>query len=668
MNRFEHILVANRGEIAIRIMQTARALGYRTTAIYSEVDADSPHVRYADEAYLIGPAQAGESYLNIEKILHAAAASGAGALHPGYGFLSENAAFAKACEKQGVVFIGPHADAIELMGNKAAAKQRILAAGVPCVPGYQGDDQSEQMFAEKAAETGYPIMVKAADGGGGRGMRLVTSEADLPAALRMARSEALGAFASDQLILEKAIVRPRHVEIQVLADTHGNIIHLGERDCSVQRRHQKIIEEAPCPGITSETRAAMAASAIDVARSIDYVGAGTVEFLLDGDSNYYFIEMNTRLQVEHGVTEMITGLDLVALQIQVAQGEVLPLTQADVTISGHAIETRVYAEDPDNDFLPSPGLVHYWQAPEGAAVRVDNGIETGQTISPYYDSMVAKIVTWSKTRDSARLKLLRALQGTVLFGPKSNLCFLTSCLQSKGFVMGTATTALIAEEIEPERKADHSTSLQTLAIAAALQYRHDAKSSQVNGVSIAPALLNWSSTGVLRSRFQYLCHGERRQVNVSTHGGEVYSVSDNEGSIILEILQVEGRCASLRINERNVSVMFFISADNDIYLMVDGVSQHYTRISTNTETAVAAGGDINIIAPMHGCVLELFVQEGEVLKKGDRVAVLEAMKMQHMLRAGDDAVVEKISVGVGEQVVANKLLIELRPLVEAGGD
>ncbi|MEQ8803451.1 MAG: biotin carboxylase N-terminal domain-containing protein, partial [Haliea sp.] len=394
MPQFDSVLVANRGEIAVRVIRSAKAQGYRTIAVYSEADAAAPHVLLADEAVLIGPAPVRESYLDPERILAAAAATRAGAIHPGYGFLSENAAFARACEDAGMVFIGPSARAIELMGNKAAAKRLMLAADVPCIPGYQDQDQSDTALVEAAQRIGTPLMVKAAAGGGGRGMRLVLDPVDLPAALAAARSEAENAFGSGELILEKALLQPRHVEIQVFSDSHGNHVHLGERDCSIQRRHQKVVEESPCPVMTPELRVAMGEAAVNAARSIDYCGAGTVEFLLDVDQRFYFLEMNTRLQVEHPVTEMVTGLDLVALQLQVAQGYPLPLSQADVALHGHALEVRLYAEDTVNDFLPASGTVYRWHPPHGEGIRVDHDLVEGQEVSPFYDPMIANIIAW----------------------------------------------------------------------------------------------------------------------------------------------------------------------------------------------------------------------------------------------------------------------------------
>ncbi|MDP6876477.1 MAG: biotin carboxylase N-terminal domain-containing protein, partial [Alphaproteobacteria bacterium] len=387
---FTKVLIANRGEIACRIMRTAHTMGYRTVAVYSEADGDAPHVGMADQAVCIGPAPVAESYLNVPAILDAAARTGADAVHPGYGFLAENGDFARACTDAGLTFIGPSAEAIDLMGNKRLSKLRMMEAEVPCVPGYSGAEQDDGVLVAEGETIGFPLMVKAASGGGGRGMRLVESADDLPGAISGARSEAENAFGSGELILEKAVIEPRHVEIQVFADGHGNCVHLGERDCSIQRRHQKVVEEAPSPAVDGDLRAAMGAAAVAAARAIDYRGAGTVEFLLGADGGFYFLEMNTRLQVEHPVTEMITGLDLVAWQLDVAAGEALPLTQDEIKFAGHAIEVRLYAEDPYADFLPQTGTVVAWRP--SAQVRVDTGIVEGQEISPFYDPMVAKVI------------------------------------------------------------------------------------------------------------------------------------------------------------------------------------------------------------------------------------------------------------------------------------
>ena len=468
---FSKVLVANRGEIAWRVMRTAKAMGYRTVAVYSDADRDAPHVAFADEAVRIGPPPVGESYLNIDRILEAAHTSGADAVHPGYGFLSENEVFAAACEKAGLVFIGPPPAAIAAMGNKAAAKRRMIDAGVPCVPGYQGDDQSDANLEKEARKIGLPVMVKAAAGGGGRGMRLVTDGAELLDAIRTARTEAQSAFGSGELILEKAVVDARHVEIQVFADNHGNVIHLGERDCSVQRRHQKVIEEAPSPAVNADLRARMGAAAVAAARAIDYRGAGTVEFLLGGDRAFYFLEMNTRLQVEHPVTEAITGLDLVDWQLRVARGEALPLAQDQVQLKGHAIEVRLYAEDAYAGFLPQTGRIDVWRPATGPGVRTDHGMKDGLAISPFYDPMIAKVIAHGATRDEARRRLVKALRDTVVLGPTTNRHFLIRLLEHPEFAAGKATTAFLSKHAfaEPEITDRH------WKLAASLLWRQSAE-------------------------------------------------------------------------------------------------------------------------------------------------------------------------------------------------
>ena len=400
------LLIANRGEIACRIIRSARALGIRTVAVYSEADANAMHVRTADSARLIGPASAAQSYLVIEKIIAAAKTEGAEAIHPGYGFLSERAAFADACKEAGLIFVGPSADAIRAMGDKARAKSLMGKAGVPLTPGYHGEDQSDDLLADEAAKIGFPVLVKASAGGGGRGMRIVEAAEDLQGAMDAARREAKAAFGDDTLLLERYLGRPRHVEVQVMADSHGNVLHLHERDCSIQRRHQKVIEEAPAPNLTDVTRKQLTDAAVAAARAIDYVGAGTCEFLVDEDGSPYFIEMNTRIQVEHPVTEMITGLDLIELQLRVAGGEALPLTQDEVQCNGSAIEARLYAEDPTRGFLPQTGTLTAFDVPSiPGRVRVDTGVQTGDTISVHYDPMIAKVVAWSETRDLAAREL-----------------------------------------------------------------------------------------------------------------------------------------------------------------------------------------------------------------------------------------------------------------------
>jgi geranyl-CoA carboxylase alpha subunit len=463
---FKKILIANRGEIACRVAATARRLGIRTVAVYSDADAHAKHVMACDEAVHIGANAPKDSYLQWQRIIDAAKATGAQAIHPGYGFLSENEAFARACADAGVVFIGPPASAIRAMGLKAESKRLMATAGVPLVPGYQGEDQSDATLEREAERVGYPIMVKATAGGGGRGMRLVQASADLPAALQSARAEALAAFGDGTLMLERALVQPRHVEIQLLADAHGNTIHLGERDCSVQRRHQKLIEEAPSPAVDAALRARMGQAAAQAARAIGYVGAGTMEFLLDRSGEFFFMEMNTRLQVEHAVTEAVTGLDLVEWQLRVAAGEPLTLAQDELHLHGHAIEARLTAEDAASGFLPQTGPVLRWRAPPKAFdVRIDHALEEGAVISPYYDSMVAKLIAHGRTRDEARRKLAAALRHTVLLGTQTNAAFLADCLEHPAFATGSAVhTGFIAEH--PALCAPPEPGPRTLAFAA----------------------------------------------------------------------------------------------------------------------------------------------------------------------------------------------------------
>jgi geranyl-CoA carboxylase alpha subunit len=463
---FHTVLVANRGEIALRVMRSAKALGYRTVAVYSLADADALHVKQADAAVCIGEALPAQSYLNIAAILQAAQRSGADAVHPGYGFLAENADFAQACADAGLVFIGPSAQAIRSMGDKAGAKQLMLQAGVPCIPGYQGEDQSAARLAQEAQAIGYPVMIKASAGGGGRGMRLVGSALEFAALLQSAQSEALNAFGKATVILEKAVPSPRHIEIQIMADRHGQVVHLGERDCSVQRRHQKLMEEAPSPAVNAALRERMGATAVAAVQAIGYEGAGTLEFLLDEHGQHFFMEMNTRLQVEHPVTEAITGLDLVALQLRIAAGEPLGLTQSEVLFKGHAIEVRLCAEDAQQGFMPQSGQMRRWAMP--TSLRVEHALHSGADIPPYYDSMIAKLISHAPTREEARRQLLKGLQEAVALGVITNQAFLAQCLAHPVFAAGEAITSFIGQHLEALLTTDEALQAQALALAAAL--------------------------------------------------------------------------------------------------------------------------------------------------------------------------------------------------------
>ncbi len=659
MTRFTSILIANRGEIACRVIRTAKAQGYRTVAVYSDADARAPHVQMADAAVHIGPSPVHESYLVQDTIIAAAMSSGAEAIHPGYGFLSENAVFAKACVEADLVFIGPSPEAIHLMGNKAEAKRRMIAAGVPCVPGYEGEDQSDATLLRAGAEIGMPLMVKAAAGGGGRGMRLVHKLDELANAIKLARAEASSAFGNGDLILEKAIIRPRHVELQVFGDSQGTIVHMGERDCSVQRRHQKVVEEAPCPVMTDALREAMGNAAVAAARSIDYCGAGTVEFLLDESGTFYFLEMNTRLQVEHPVTELITGLDLVALQLQVAQGEPLGLGQDDIILTGHAIEVRLYTEDPAQDFLPMSGPVDLWSPPHGSGIRVDSGICSGQDISPYYDPMVAKIIASGPTREIARLRLIEALHETVLFGPHHNRDFLVACLEKECFAAGQATTAFIAEEFAAGEITNLIPPFADSAVAAVLELALQHQELHDSSVIVAPQLRDWASASPLQSRKQYVHGAQVHDLTVTALGKARYRVFDAANSVLIELLSMADSTAHVVIDDAQHIVRYHSPEFGRLYLSIDGRAAVYRDMIRLDGAQEQSGGNGRIVAPMHGLLLEVRVTAGEHVSAGQTLAVLEAMKMHYEIIANAAGVVSDVMAVAGKQVAADDLLIAI---------
>ena len=659
MTKFTSILVANRGEIACRVIRTAKAQGYRTVAVYSDADAKAPHVQMADTAVHIGPSPVNESYLVQEKILAAAKASGAEAIHPGYGFLSENAEFAKACEGAGLVFIGPTPDAIHLMGNKAEAKRRMIAAGVRCVPGYEGEDQSDATLLSEGAKITLPLMVKAAAGGGGRGMRIVHKSNELANAIKLARAEASSAFGSDELILEKAIIRPRHVEIQVFGDSHGTLVHLGERDCSVQRRHQKVVEEAPCPVMTDALRGEMGAAAVAAAQSIDYRGAGTVEFLLDELGTFYFLEMNTRLQVEHPVTELITGLDLVALQLQVAQGEPLGFTQDEVTLTGHAIEVRLYTEDPTQDFLPTSGPVDLWSPPTGVGVRVDSGICSGQEISPFYDPMVAKIIASGPNREIARLRLIEALNKTVLFGTRHNRDFLVVCLEKDCFALGQATTAFITEEFAEDELTDPQPTFTDSAVAAVLELTRQHQTLYSSSILVAPQLRDWASASALVSRKQYIHGAQVHDLSITPLGSNRYRVFDADSTAVIELLTVLEDTAQVTIDGVQHLVRHFSPHEGKLYLSINGRAATYCDQIPLAGAQDAIVGSGRIVAPMHGLLLEVRVTAGDQVEIGQTLAILEAMKMHYEIAADVAGEVTEVLVLKGQQVAVDDVLIEI---------
>jgi geranyl-CoA carboxylase alpha subunit len=646
---FTKILVANRGEIALRVMRTARALGYRTVAVFSSADRDARHVREADQAVHIGEALPAQSYLNIAAIIAAAKSSGADAVHPGYGFLAENEDFAQACRAAGLVFIGPSPEAILAMGNKAGAKRLMRDAGVPCIPGYQGEDQSESRLHAEARAIGYPVMIKATAGGGGRGMRLVAADEQFADALRSARSEAQSAFGNPEVILERAIVEPRHIEIQVFADRHGNAIHLGERDCSVQRRHQKVIEEAPSPAVNEELRQRMGETAVAAVKAIAYEGAGTLEFLLDAQGEYYFMEMNTRLQVEHPVTEAITGLDLVELQLRVASGEPLPLRQADVRFQGHAIEVRLCAEDAGSGFMPQSGVMALWQMP--AALRVEHALESGAEIPPYYDSMIAKVISHGAGRDEARRKLLAGLQDLVALGVRTNQQFLSACLAHPVFGAGGATTAFIAQHGEALLKPDAERDARAHALAAALLYRTASDTANVRaGAGIAHRL---------PISFRFDADSQSCVASLVNRGDESYLVTIAERVFELRVVELEPN----RVRFTCDGLMeggALLRQGTALMLQYRGASY---RIEDQSHAAQAkpgeASSDGRIRASMNGRVVAVHVAVGDIVKAGQPVLTLDAMKMEHVHAAPVTGRVKSLNAAMGDQVAVYRVIAEI---------
>jgi len=646
---FRNILVANRGEIALRIMRTARRLGYGVVAVYSDADRDAQHVRVADQAVRIGEALPAQSYLRIEAIMAEAKVSGADAVHPGYGFLAENEDFASACRDAGLVFIGPSPEAIKAMGNKAGAKTIMQAAGVPCVPGYQGADQSDAVMLAEAKNIGFPVMIKAVAGGGGRGMRLVSDAAAFPDSLRGARSEAQGASGDPTVILERAILDPRHIEIQVFGDAFGHAIHLGERDCSVQRRHQKLIEEAPSPAVSPELRARMGAVAVAAVKSIGYEGAGTLEFLLDTKGEFYFMEMNTRLQVEHPVTEAITGLDLVELQLRVASGEPLGLQQEDIRFSGHAIEVRLCSEDAGHDFMPQSGRMALWQMPD--ELRVEHALQSGSEIPPFYDSMIAKLISHGATRDEARRKLIHGLEHAIAFGVTTNQAFLGACLRHPGFAAGEATTAFIGKHRDDLLAPQENTEAPDIAVAGLLLYVTD------------PDARPWRKGRTLAATFPIAA---RIEIDYGIHdleivrerdGGHAAHVDGHEHRFEIEEL---GRDRVLfRIDGVMESARFLRDRDR-LYVQYRGGTLAIRDLTRAAPAATAStGSDGKVRAAMNGRVVAVLARRGERVEAGQPVMTLEAMKMEHVHVAPISGTISAIDVVEGEQVTTGKIVAEI---------
>ena len=664
MTAIQTVLVANRGEIAVRVMRTAKTMGLKTVAVYSDADASALHVRTADMAVPLGGNTAAESYLNGDDILEAARKTGADAIHPGYGFLSENTGFAAACAAAGKIFIGPPAAAVEIMGDKALAKRAMLEAKVPCIPGYQGEDQSNDTLCREAAAMGMPVMIKAAAGGGGRGMRRVADPEQLLQSIALARSEAEGAFGNSDLILERAIEGARHVEVQVFADAHGNVIHLGERDCSLQRRHQKIVEESPCPVMTPALREAMGLAAAEAARAVSYVGAGTVEFLLDASGEFFFLEMNTRLQVEHPVTECVTGFDLVQWQIRVAQGEPLPATQDDIDLFGHAIEVRLCAEDPAAGFLPSAGPVSLFSVPPEEGVRVDSGIETGDAISPFYDSMVAKVIAWGETRETARLKLRSALQATALAGVTHNRAFLLELLDQPTFVEGGATTDYIDQNY-PEGFLPAQPTTVSLAAGIVLQQILAAEQHFASALSVNEELRGWVSTGPVTRRHTYEVGDATFTADITSSSAEQFSVTLMEATHTVTLQKLNADRVAFLIDGQRV-VLSYHQPDAAVITLATDQSE-VTLVNTDLIPPESAedtqGGKVQ--APMHGQLASLLVEADQAVEKDQRLAVFEAMKMQHEILAPVAGVVQQVNGQVGQQMAAGDVIMVIE---EAGAE
>ena len=651
---FRRLLVANRGEIALRVMRTARAMGLETVAVHSRADRDAAHVRAADFAVDIGPAAPRESYLNIAAILSAAAVSGAEAIHPGYGFLSENPDFSEACAAAGLVFVGPSAAAIRAMGDKASAKAAMTAAGVPCVPGHDGTDQSEAALTAAARDVGFPLMIKAVAGGGGRGMRLVEAAADFPAALSSARSEAMAGFGDDRVLLERAILRPRHVEIQVFGDRYGAAVHMGERDCSVQRRHQKVLEEAPSPAVAPALREAMGAASVAAAKAIGYEGAGTLEFLLDDAGGFHFMEMNTRLQVEHPVTEAITGLDLVEWQLRVAMGEPLPLAQSDIRLTGHAIEARLCAEDPEAGFLPQTGRVALWSAPTG--LRVETALETGAEISPHYDSMAAKLIATGPTREAARLALIAGLERTAVPGLATNRGFLVRALAHPDFAAGEARTdfcpRLGTALTDPDPDA-----AEALAPAAALLVLLTAAPLPAEGFRAHPLAHGFAAP------IRFAMGGATREAAIERDratGDWSVTLGDAAPEPVAVVSLTPG-AAALRWRGRTARLAWARDGAR-IWISAGSVDLALTDLAHAPAKTAEDGADDGVLrASMTGQVAAVHAAPGETVAPNAPLVTLEAMKMEHVQRLRGGGQVAEMLVSKGDQVSAGQVLARLAP-------
>ncbi len=657
---FNKVVIANRGEIAVRIIRACRELGIRAVAVYSEADREALHVRLADEAYAIGPASAANSYLRADTIVEVARMCDAEAIHPGYGFLSERAHFARACAEAGIVFVGPPAEAIELMGSKIASKRLAVAQDVPVVPGYDGAHQDAATLAAEAERIGYPLLIKASAGGGGKGMRVVNAAAEFGAALEGAQREALTAFGDDAVLLEKLIVRPRHVEIQIMADAHGNVVYLGERECSIQRRHQKIVEESPSVALTPELRARMGQAAVRVARAVGYHNAGTVEFMLDAAGQFYFLEMNTRLQVEHPVTEGVTGLDLVQLQLAVAAGQPLPFAQADVTLRGHAIEVRVYAEDPVT-MLPSIGQVALFTPPEGPGVRNDVGVAGGDDVGVNYDPLLAKLIVTAPTRQAAIGRLQRALADYAVLGVTTNLPLLQAIMAHPAFSAGDTTTDF----------------LQTYAVAEALQAPAEVPFLVLYGAALSDLLAPaahadpwaylWRARGA-KQLLRYQVGETEYVVEAAERGAQMWQLAVGEHAADVRVVAWRDQNLTLGVDDTHVRLSVVRGADS-IMVARNGHSYRLQRTQPLSIDAVGGGqvvgGQSNLQAPMPGTIVKVLVQAGSAVVANQPLLVMEAMKMEHTIVAPYAGVVTAVHFSAGQLVPGGATVIELDKHTEA---
>ncbi len=655
IKNYKKILIANRGEIAIRIIKTAKKLGLKTVAVYSDEDVDSPHIKLADEKINIGKGPATESYLSIEKIINAAKSSLSDAIHPGYGFLSENAFFAKKCIKEKLIFIGPDSKTIQKMGDKKVAKSIAIKVGVPILPDHNILPKEKMAsIIKNASKIGYPIMLKATKGGGGKGIRLVLDQQNLKSSLNLAKSESSSAFGSDQIIMEKALIKPRHIEVQIFGDNFGKFIHLGERDCSVQRRHQKIVEEAPAKGLSNKIRDQLGKQAINIAKAINYKGAGTVEFLMDQDKNFFFLEMNTRLQVEHPVTEMITGLDLVELQLLIADGQQLAINQEDINFKGHSIEVRLYAEDPLNNFFPSFGKIHEFNFSSTKNIRVDSGIEKDQTVSSFYDPLVAKVISHSKKRSSSIKQLLFFLSHLSLIGIKNNRDFLINILSNKKFFEGEVNTSFIEDLYSEGIIFEEPNTIDFIAFAYII-FNDEFNISLQKTAGIPKELQHWCNMQNFKKSYKINCLGQVKNVIIKSKNLKCFEIEFAEINYNLDLVNED-----IFINKSYYNYNKLFKINNAYYIIKDKIVFEFCK-NQESENLTSIESSGYIISPMHGIISKINGSKNQKVVKGDILFILEAMKMKHEINADIDGIIENINVNEGSQVSTGDLLLNIIP-------